>query len=387
MRDVELQPPEITARHEVGDAADRVGAVSRRRALLQYLQPADRDRRNSVHIDETPADETRGDRYVTAAVEQHERPRGAEAAQVDVGHVLGECRGLVGVVPTAPLADHAVAHAQVLEEIDELRGALLLNRVAADHHDRVGHVDRGRVDGGACHRHGHFLEQAADPQADVHRRRGRDGQRDGTRQLLEAWQCERDGVHARRQRLERVTPVHIGYNYARDAGQRGSRRCDGHARQHTTGFVGDCARNPAVLRFHGDAGENAARGVGNRPGDRRVLGVGNAGRVHDGSEKPAPAKGKPVCDCKVSIFVAPFVARKADGLFRLEPGYCQVSGRLRCLLLVMCTYPFAKKALTLHLARGEGRERYFGCNLMHRKVLASSHQHLMAEAPADSKGV
>ncbi len=57
-------------------------------------------------------------------------------------------------------------------------------------------------------------------------------------------------------------------------------------------------------------------------------------------------------------------------------------GCLRCLLLVMCTYPFAKKALTLHLVRGEGRERYFGCNLMQRKVLASSHQHLMAEAPA-----
>ena len=54
---------------------------------------------------------------------------------------------------------------------------------------------------------------------------------------------------------------------------------------------------------------------------------------------------------------------------------------LRCLLLVMCTHPFAKEALTLHLARSEGHERYFGCNLMHRKVLASSHQHLMAEAP------
>ena len=54
---------------------------------------------------------------------------------------------------------------------------------------------------------------------------------------------------------------------------------------------------------------------------------------------------------------------------------------LCCLLLVMCTYPFVKKALTLHLPCGEGRERYFGCNLMQRKVLASSHQHLMAEAP------
>ena len=58
------------------------------------------------------------------------------------------------------------------------------------------------------------------------------------------------------------------------------------------------------------------------------------------------------------------------------------TGCLRCLLLVMCTHPFAKKALTLHLARSEGHERYFGCNLMHCKVLASSHQHLMEEAPA-----
>ena len=56
-------------------------------------------------------------------------------------------------------------------------------------------------------------------------------------------------------------------------------------------------------------------------------------------------------------------------------------GCLRCLLLVMCTYPFAKKALTLYLARSEGHERYFGCNLMQCKVLASSHQHLIAEAP------
>ena len=54
---------------------------------------------------------------------------------------------------------------------------------------------------------------------------------------------------------------------------------------------------------------------------------------------------------------------------------------LRCLLLVMCTYPIAKKALTLHLARREGRERSFGCNLMQRKVLASSHQQQTAQAP------
>ena len=57
---------------------------------------------------------------------------------------------------------------------------------------------------------------------------------------------------------------------------------------------------------------------------------------------------------------------------------------LRCLLLVMCTHPFAKKEFTLYLSRSEGHERYFGCNLMHREALASSHQHLMAEAPVAS---
>ena len=31
---------------------------------------------------------------------------------------------------------------------------------------------------------------------------------------------------------------------------------------------------------------------------------------------------------------------------------------LRCLLLVMCTHPFAKEALMLHLPRSEGHERY-----------------------------
>ena len=60
---------------------------------------------------------------------------------------------------------------------------------------------------------------------------------------------------------------------------------------------------------------------------------------------------------------------------------CLMVRCLRYLLLVMCTHPFAKKGLTLHLAYSEGREPYLGCNLMHRKVLAPFHQHLMAEAP------
>ena len=52
----------------------------------------------------------------------------------------------------------------------------------------------------------------------------------------------------------------------------------------------------------------------------------------------------------------------------------------------MCTYPFAKKALTIHLARGESRERYFGCNLMQRKVLASLQCHNLQDWVADGAG-
>ena len=34
-------------------------------------------------------------------------------------------------------------------------------------------------------------------------------------------------------------------------------------------------------------------------------------------------------------------------------------GCFRCLLLVICKYPFAKEALTLHLARSEGHRALF----------------------------
>ena len=64
-----------------------------------------------------------------------------------------------------------------------------------------------------------------------------------------------------------------------------------------------------------------------------------------------------------------------------NPGSRSHDGACAVYLLVMYMHPFSKEALTLHLARSEGHERYFGCNLMHRRVLVSSHQHLMAEAP------
>ena len=98
----------------------------------------------------------------------------------------------------------------------------------------------------------------------------------------------------------------------------------------------------------------------------------------------AAADGYPSCSATTSSPVRSrsCISRSFAALACTNPR--DTVGCLRCLLLVMCAHPFAKKALTLHLARSEGHERYFGCNSMHRKVLASSHQHLMAEAPYHS---
>ena len=91
----------------------------------------------------------------------------------------------------------------------------------------------------------------------------------------------------------------------------------------------------------------------------------------------------PLCKGLAKLMIVDIALTALSGLQALRRGVAgRDAGCLRCLLLVMCTHSFEKKALTLHLARSEGHERYFGCNLMQREVLASSHQHLMAEVPA-----
>ena len=51
-----------------------------------------------------------------------------------------------------------------------------------------------------------------------------------------------------------------------------------------------------------------------------------------------------------------------SGADKVADRLATLAGCLRCLLLVMCTHPFAKETLTLHLARSEALERYFACN-------------------------
>ena len=58
------------------------------------------------------------------------------------------------------------------------------------------------------------------------------------------------------------------------------------AERELTGPVGDghLTAPRRVPRVHGDAGENAARGVGDRAGDRAVLGASNAGQEYADGE-------------------------------------------------------------------------------------------------------
>ena len=247
VRDVDLEAAEVAAGHEVGDAAHRVRAVGRRRALLQHLQPPHGDRGDRVHVHEAPPDQARRDRHVALAVDEHERPRGAQPAQVDVGHVLGEGRRLVRVVPTVPFADHAVADRQVPEEIDELGASLLLERLAADHGDGVGHVDGGRLDGGAGHGDGDLLEESPELQFRVHREGVPRHHLHLALELLEPGQAEGDEVVAGGQFRGRELPAAVGHGHLR-GGQRRPGHFDGHPGQRSAAEVGHRSRNAAVLR-------------------------------------------------------------------------------------------------------------------------------------------
>ena len=166
-----LEAVEVVPGDEVGDAADRVRAVDGARALLQHLHPAEGDGGDHVDVDEAPADQPRRHVDLAAAVDQHQRPRRAEAAQVDVGDALHDGAALAGVVPAGALADHAVAGAEVADQVGEAWRALVGQVVAVGDIDRVRFVDRRLLDRGADH--GDLFWFGVFPALPVLRARGR----------------------------------------------------------------------------------------------------------------------------------------------------------------------------------------------------------------------
>ena len=65
----DLQPLEIAARHEIGDARHRVRSIHGGSPFLQHLYATDRDGRHRIHVHETTADEAGRDIYLAAPIQ------------------------------------------------------------------------------------------------------------------------------------------------------------------------------------------------------------------------------------------------------------------------------------------------------------------------------
>ena len=125
--DARLHAIEVAPGDQVDDAGDRIRAVQRRRAVLQYLDALDHCRRYLRNVLQAA-----GGNAQPLAVDQHQRAVGAEVAQVDVraAHRLTRGQG-------RRAADRRAAGAgDVLQDIGDRIEALLLDVLARDHQDR-----------------------------------------------------------------------------------------------------------------------------------------------------------------------------------------------------------------------------------------------------------
>ena len=137
---LQLEPVEILAGDEVDHAADGVGAVGGGRAVLEDFHPANGRLGQEVGVDE---DRTRRGRH-PAAVEQHQGPLGAQAAEVGAA----DARGLAGA-ELVGFTHRALHGRDRLDQVHRRGRPLLLEFVGADDVHRQGGVLRRTGDEGA----------------------------------------------------------------------------------------------------------------------------------------------------------------------------------------------------------------------------------------------
>ena len=139
-----LRTLEIALGDEVDHAADGIGAVDRRCAVAQHLDPVDRREGNRIQVDRPPLQTVRGD---AAPVQQHQRGVGALPAQVRAGHavvaalLLVDDAGIAGQVVRTVAGDVQV-HQQLLGRGD----ALAIDLRPVDHRDRQRLLHIGALD-------------------------------------------------------------------------------------------------------------------------------------------------------------------------------------------------------------------------------------------------
>ena len=156
VRGRDLKSLKVGAGQKIGDTSHCIRTIDGRGPFLEHFDPIHGNGGDGIYIDKAAADQARRHIGLAAAVDQHQRPRSPQTAQIDVGNALGKGGGLVGIVPTAALANHPVTGAQVFEEINRLRRPLLSHLVPAGHGDGVGQTDGRFLNRGTGHHH--FLQ-------------------------------------------------------------------------------------------------------------------------------------------------------------------------------------------------------------------------------------
>ena len=262
----ELPALVVVPGEEVGHARHGVGAVHGRRALLQDLDPVQRDRRERVHVHEAASVHPHRHVRLAPAVEQHQRPRGSQAAKVHAGDRLGHGGGLGRVGEAVPFAEAAVAGAQVLEEVRGLGRPLFGEAPPARHRDRVGEGDGRVLEGGAGHDDLDQLQRRG-VKPRVERRRLSVGDGHGADEAREADQLHVELVDARPDAGEHEPSVVV--------------------RQHADAQARDVDLSRRERRARGRVGDGSRNGSALGAGLRRCQRHRRDGRRKDPSHRPS----------------------------------------------------------------------------------------------------
>ena len=236
-----LEALEVTTGQEVHHARHRVGTVDGRRPLLDHLDPVESDRRKRVHIDEAASGKTDRDVYLAAAVQKHERARGAESPEVDGGNGLRHQAWRPGAVPALTGTENPLARRKIAEEVERLGRTQFGQGPAARNRHCVGKFD-GRFLKGRPGNHQFVKVENLRLQPQFHEHAPTFGHRDVLREGLVPQHLDSDFMRARGNvRNDEAAPV-LRHHDPSHLWQLDPRACDGIGRRGVLHDPGDGAR-------------------------------------------------------------------------------------------------------------------------------------------------
>ncbi len=136
----------LLARDDVDHAADRVGAVDRRRAILEHLDVIDHAERDRVEVGGRRHARRRRAVDPAHAVDEHEHALGAEVAQVGLDRAGADAAAVGRVAEVAArvelAVDRAAGHRQLLQDVADRHQAGAIEILAGQAQHRRGLAER-----------------------------------------------------------------------------------------------------------------------------------------------------------------------------------------------------------------------------------------------------